>query len=423
VNLKELGVRSALLSDTQPAGSLEEQHGRRHVPIVTGFARSNGYGRFHGVGWTVLVRLDRQHIVGPLQADLRPFALFALGAWIGAASLLLWTVYRLKQEWVHVTAVTDQLRTSDAQTRAVIETALDAVVVMDASGFVREWNEQAVAVFGWTRVEAMGKRLSDLIIPPEYRDAHERGIGRFLATGKESVLQRRIEIIGQRRNGTLCDLELAICPVRQGDSYTFSGFMRDITQEKRGEKHQSALLAISIALNEADELANAADAILRAFCETVGWDFASIWLVDRDSATLRCLNCWQSSGLAADEFDTRTQGITFRHGEGLPGRVWQGREPLWITDVRMECNFPRASAAASAGLHGAVAFPIVGMRGVHGVVECLSRASREPDGDLLQMMKDVGIRIGQFLERHDADLERKRLAQELTDRKSTRLNS
>src|SRR5262249_31763632 len=85
------------------------------------------------------------------------------------------------------------LRESEAQVRAILDGALDAVVGMDASGAVIDWNPQAQATLGWTREEALGKKLASLIIPPELREQHERGLERYLETGEGPMLNRRGE--------------------------------------------------------------------------------------------------------------------------------------------------------------------------------------------------------------------------------------
>jgi PAS domain S-box-containing protein len=129
----------------------------------------------------------------------------------------------------------EALRESEERTRLIVETALDAVVTMDASGTITGWNAQAEAVFGWPRSEVIGRSLSETIVPPAYREAHEKGLRYFLATGEGSLLNRRVEITALHRSGREFPVELAISPARVGDTYTFSAFVRDITERKRLE--------------------------------------------------------------------------------------------------------------------------------------------------------------------------------------------
>ncbi|MEQ1563659.1 MAG: PAS domain S-box protein, partial [Nitrospiraceae bacterium] len=102
-------------------------------------------------------------------------------------------------------------------------------------GLVVEWNPQAEVTFGFTRAEAVGVTLAELIIPPQYRAAHAAGMQRYLKTGQESILRRRIEITALRKSGEEFPVELTVTPLRLGERMYFSSFIRDIGERKRGE--------------------------------------------------------------------------------------------------------------------------------------------------------------------------------------------
>jgi PAS domain S-box-containing protein len=131
-----------------------------------------------------------------------------------------------------------------ANTRAILDMALDAVIGMDEHGVITNWNPRAEVIFGWTAGEAVGKKLSEVVIPPQYREAHIRGLRHFLATGQGPVLNRRIEITALRRDGTEFPVELSILPLKVGASYRFSAFIADITERKRAEGTKARLAAI-----------------------------------------------------------------------------------------------------------------------------------------------------------------------------------
>ena len=114
--------------------------------------------------------------------------------------------------------------------RLVLETALDAVVVMKSDGVVADWNDRAAGIFGWSRDEAVGRTMADLIIPERYREAHRNGLQRYLQTGIGNVLGTRIEVAGLRKNGNEFPVELSISPIRDGKSILFVGCLRDITE-------------------------------------------------------------------------------------------------------------------------------------------------------------------------------------------------
>lgn len=126
--------------------------------------------------------------------------------------------------------------------QSVLDTALDAVVVMNVEGHVIGWNNRATDAFGWTWDEAQGRRLSELIIPPEYREAHERGLEHYLTTGEGPVLDRHIEISAIHRDDHEFPVELSITCSEQFGERLFIGFIRDITARKQTAERQQRLL-------------------------------------------------------------------------------------------------------------------------------------------------------------------------------------
>ena len=126
-----------------------------------------------------------------------------------------------------------ELIAGEYRMRCVVDTALDAVIGMDDQGRITDWNPRAQAVFGWSADEVGGRTLSDTIVPQRQREAHRSGLKRFLETGTGPMLSRRMEVTALRRNGEEFALELAITPLRAGDSWHFTAFMEDITDAKR----------------------------------------------------------------------------------------------------------------------------------------------------------------------------------------------
>jgi len=134
------------------------------------------------------------------------------------------------------------LRESETQLRAILEGALDAVVGMDASGDVIDWNAQAEATFGYTRAEAVGRRLAELIIPLPLREAHYKGLERYFETGEGPILNRRVEVEAQRKDGSRVPIELAITVVKGWGFYRFNAFARDISDRRAADTERNRLL-------------------------------------------------------------------------------------------------------------------------------------------------------------------------------------
>ncbi len=112
------------------------------------------------------------------------------------------------------------------------DTALDAIIVINSDGVIVEWNGQAEQHFGWTELEAVGRDLSELIIPQSFREKHKEGFRRFLQTGDSRILNKRIELTAVHRDGNEFPVELTVSAIKWADTYLFSAFVRDITQRK-----------------------------------------------------------------------------------------------------------------------------------------------------------------------------------------------
>jgi PAS domain S-box-containing protein len=125
----------------------------------------------------------------------------------------------------------DELRDSYRMARGIVDTALDAFIQMDDAGLVIEWNQQAERILGWSRDDAIGKRMADLIIPDRYRTRHNGGLARFLHTGKTTILGRRIEIEATRRDGKEIKIELSVTALHRREGYVFNAFVRDLTEK------------------------------------------------------------------------------------------------------------------------------------------------------------------------------------------------
>jgi PAS domain S-box-containing protein len=129
------------------------------------------------------------------------------------------------------------LRESEALKGAILESALDAVLTIDEHSVVTEFNPAAEQIFGYTREEAIGETITDLIIPHEYREAHRAGLKRYLTTGESSILRQRIEVTARRKSGEVFPLELAITPIPLASGRPlFTAFLRDITERRQAEE-------------------------------------------------------------------------------------------------------------------------------------------------------------------------------------------
>ncbi|MEQ1529253.1 MAG: EAL domain-containing protein [Methylococcales bacterium] len=125
----------------------------------------------------------------------------------------------------------------EAQSRmhAVFNTASDAVIGMDANGYITDWNLRAKTVFGWNKDEALGMSLEDTVIPKQHRETYRNSVARSLIIGTGPDINRRVEITALRRNKEEFPIELAITSLKTANTYYFTAFISDITERKYTE--------------------------------------------------------------------------------------------------------------------------------------------------------------------------------------------
>ena len=169
-------------------------------------------------------------------------------------------------------------------------------------------------------------------------------------------------------------------------------------ERERAAERLMAQHAVARVSAEAATLEVAAPQMLRAIGEALGWDLGALWELDLEGSTISRSASWHAPGYDLTSFDQEGADKKFSPGEGLPGRVWDLQAPVWIVDVQEDSNFPRAQAAAAAGLRSAFAFPTVSRDEVFGVMEFFSFERRRPDAGLLELMTTFGTQVGQYIE-------------------------
>jgi PAS domain S-box-containing protein len=308
------------------------------------------------------------------------------------------------------------LPVSEARMAAIMEVALDCIVTIDHEGRIVDWNPAAERTFGFSRAQTVGREMAELIIPPALRQRHRAGLARAVGTGKDTLVGRRVEITAVRADGTEFPVELAITRIATGGPPLFTGHIRDISEVKQAAHRQAAEYAVGRVLAEAGSVEAAAPRLLEAVCENLQWDVGAFWRVNPEGKSLSCVALYQRSGVAAEAFLDATRRFNFERGRGLPGRIWDRGEPVWIPDVVQDANFPRAKFALKNALHAAFGFPIRLDGEVLGVIEFFHRCVHPQDEPTLETFGSLGRQIGQFIQRAEAEDEVRRLNRELEQR-------
>jgi len=271
------------------------------------------------------------------------------------------------------------LADSELRLRAVLNSALSAVIVMDADGRISDWNARAEAMFGWPAGEAIGRELAETIVPPASRPSHRVGLARYVAGGGSSMLDRMLEMSAVRRDGTEFPVELSISPLKRGERVTFCGFITDITSRKEAQGRVHAQLGrldllrrITQATGERQDLPSVFGVVLSRLEDQMPVAFGGICLYEPDASRLTLTSLGPATVPMAATMALREHARLPIDQDGLARCI--GGELVYEPDT-MSAGFPLPQRFASAGVRSLVLAPLLLESRVFGV---LIAGRREP---------------------------------------------
>ncbi len=294
--------------------------------------------------------------------------------------------------------------------RYVLDSLGEPLLALDRSARILHANTAFKELLGWSRLELLGRLVSLVIprglpgLPLEGPPAPPPGPGRRAPGTPSSSPPLRVS--ARQRDGEEREVEVRLSSWR-GDGpeglmlVSFRALDAQVELEHRLRRHVRLNVLDAMlerALSHVMDEETAAYATLRTCGETEGWALGTYWRVDAERTLLRPLTVWTATQ-SLSGFVEKTLLRTFAPGEGIPGRAWSHREPVWIRDVAQEPHFARAEEAARHGLHGGLFIPVLGGGRLHGVVELFRRTpltERESDEALANAL---GHRLGRFFDR------------------------
>ena len=264
--------------------------------------------------------------------------------------------------------------TSDAVTAAILQSSLDCIISMDATGRVLEFNPAAERTFGYRRADVIGRDLASLIIPPELREAHHRGLAHLLATGEGPVLNNRVELPALRADGSRFPVELTVTRLPVAGLPVFTAYVRDITDRRRAAQAQaehtrlmSLRADVSTALASGDDLQPALQRCAHALVQHLDAAFARIWLLDHTGDTLVL---YASAGQYT-HLDGPHSRIAM--GEFKIGRIAAHRRPHLTNDVQHDPNISDSDWARREGMVAFAGYPLIVNDRAVGVIALFAR--------------------------------------------------
>jgi PAS domain S-box-containing protein len=293
----------------------------------------------------------------------------------------------------------EALRQSETELADSFENAAIGLHWANAEGTIIRVNQTELDLLGYSREEYIGHNVAEFYAdPPVIQEMLRR-----LTAGE---VLRDYEARLRSRDSSIIEVQINSSGLWQNGEFIHTRcFTRDVTELKRTERRLSLQYAVTKILSESRDFFEGAHKVLKAVCESLGWELGALWKVDTESQALRCVDVWHVHSARAKRFEKLSRGSAFTKGIGLPGRIWARNEPAWIPNVLEDSNFPRGFIAADEGLLSAFGFPIRIGAEVLGVVEFFSREMREPDAELLTLVGAIGGQIGQFKKRKRAEVE------------------
>nr|WP_306266052.1 GAF domain-containing protein [Pararhizobium sp. IMCC3301] len=307
----------------------------------------------------------------------------------------------------------------------LFDRALDAVVGMNHDGNVIAWNKAAEDLFGWKSDEAIGQSLATLIVPPQHKSAHSKGLAHYNETGIGPVLEQRIKITAVNRENLEFPIELSIFPMRQSDGNIFYAFIRSLRIEEAYRQEQETraqeaevLLAVATSLIEDISLEEFTRLCLRKICEVAGLDAAHLFHIrgDAENRRLQPSGIWYISDEKFQAVVEDTERQLFAKGEGLPGQAWASKTVVAVENIPENKEFIRRGSFSSVGLVRGIAVPIDQRGETNAVMEFFGTEKARFDDEMVRLVRTIAKQIGVAIERKTEEEERTILRRELAHR-------
>lgn len=264
-------------------------------------------------------------------------------------------------------------------------------------GRVIEVNDSFLQLTGYSSTELLGRTSLESLweMPISRNELIDRA-------HKEGVV-RNVEARIRARNGATRIVLLSSLIIDVGGEDCLLSVANDITERRQAEDQLSLLQAITMEIVLAADLNAALEVVLRRVCQSTGWALGQSWVPRADGSALECSPAWYGSGKQLEDFRLGSEYTTLPPGVGLPGRVWLSKQPLWIRDVSIDGNFPRAVLARETGLKSACAIPIIAGNEVIAVIEFFMREPRGEDERLIKLITAVAAQLDLAIERKRAE--------------------
>jgi two-component system, LuxR family, sensor kinase FixL len=183
---------------------------------------------------------DFQHLSMPEIVSAAAFAAIGLG--------MAWGGEQLQQNRLRAATSTQDALAREAHLQSILDTVLDAMIVIDERGAIHSFSTAAERLFGYRPAEVAGQNIK-MLMPSPYRESHDGYLERYLRTGEKRIIGIGRVVVGERKDGSTFPMELSVGEMRSSNQRYFTGFIRDLTERQKTESRlqelQSELFHIS----------------------------------------------------------------------------------------------------------------------------------------------------------------------------------
>lgn len=297
----------------------------------------------------------------------------------------------------------ERLKAEHEFRNAIEDSVPSGIAVVDLEGRQSYVNPAFCEMVGWSEAELVGARPPFMYWPQEEIDLITSAMSTVVRGEAPST---GLELRFRRRSGERINVLLQVTPLKDafGNINGWVSSVSDITERKRAEVRLAAEHAITRILTNAPSLHEAGPGIVQVLLDGLEVDLGGLWCLEPKHQVLSMsfVNLRRASP-ALKVFLEETRRLNLAEGEGLPGRVWKERKPVWIEDLELDDAVQRRELAQRARLLSAVAFPVQSGSEFFGVLEFFTLRRLETDPHLLNMMSAIGSEIGQFVHRRQAE--------------------
>jgi len=295
---------------------------------------------------------------------------------------------------------------SNRYARTILDGLGAAIAVLDEAGVVLSVNQ------AWRALAIAHSGIADVAFGSNYLAGCDNAGGDEHVDGMAIAAGVRQVIAGERalfRHDHASDspagrrwFALSISGTSGNDAARAVVSCEDITERKRGELLLELERTVLRCLADADTATVALKSVIRAVCESQGWNCGRYFSLDPSAGVLRFDESWGIPVAAVEQFLDKSRGLVFRPGAGLAGRVCQLGQPLWVLDGTRDARVSSTALAPETGDEGAFVFPVTSEDIIIGVLAFSNPIIREPDDRTLQVVRSIGGRLGRFLQRQEA---------------------